>query len=165
MTYDEARRYLLQRAQELGIDAEILTDEKRELTLGAFEGRLAETTQASQGGIGLRVVTRGKVGYASTEERSKDALEWALQEAVDNAELQSSTGGFLPEGQALGQNDLLSEGLSAPLEEKARKALELEQGLRSDPRLRQVALARYHETEQSVMLGSTRGALGGYRSG
>lgn len=165
MTFDEAKRYLLARAKELNVDLEVLATETRELTLAAFEGTLNESTQATQGGLGLRVVVNGKVGYASTEERSQEALEWALSEAKENAELLSGGSGFLPEGQALGKRDLLSEGLSAPIEEKAAAALAFEADLRKDSRLKQVTLARYTEREVQVALASTRGADGGYRTG
>ena len=165
MTFEQAKQYLLSQAQERGVDAEILATETRELTLGAFDGQLAETTQATQGGIGVRVVTNGKTGYAYTEERTQEALDWTLAEAIENAELQDETGGFLPAGQALGRKDLLSEGLSAPLEEKADLALSFEQNLRQDPRYKQASVLRYTEQENTLTLASTRGADGGYRTG
>jgi PmbA protein len=165
MTYKEAREYLLKRAAEEGIDLEVLTSESRELTLDAHGGELSQITQASQGGLGLRVVKGGKTGYAYSEERSKEALDWGLGEAVENAELQSETGGFLPQGHPLGETDIIGEGLSAPVTEKAGRALDLEAGLRQDARLKQVVLARYSEREVNISLASTQGAEGGYRSG
>lgn len=165
MTFAEARRYLLEQAKAANLDAEILATESRELSLESFEGDLAQITQATQAGIGVRVVKGGKTGYASTEERSNEALDWVLQEATENADLQSDTGGFLPAGQALGHKDLISEGLSAPIEEKAQAALDLEAGLRQDERTDQVPLARYTERESEVSLSSTKGADGGYRNG
>ena len=165
MTFAEARKYLLEQAKSAGLDAEILATESRTLSLESFEQKLAQITQATQGGIGVRVVKGGKTGYASTEERSKEALGWVLKEAAENAELQSDTGGFLPAGQALGHKDLISEGLSAPIEEKAAAALELEGGLRQDERTDQVPLTRYTESESEVSLSSTQGAEGGYRNG
>ncbi len=165
MTFDEAKTFLLKRAREIGVDAEILATETRELTLEAFEGTLSQITQATQGGIGLRVVTNGKTGYAYSEERSEAALTWALDEAKENAELQLSGDGFLPQGQALGRKDLLSEGLSAPLEEKVQHALDLETGLRQDRRVKQVVTAHYSEREATTSLASTMGASGEYRDG
>ena len=138
MTYTEAREYLLKQAKALGVDAEVIASENRTLTLEAFENKLSSTTQAQQGGVGLRVIVNGKTGYASSEERSREALDWALTEAKENAELQDSGEGFLPTGKALGYSDLLSEGLSAPLAEKAEAALEFEATLRKDEQLKQV---------------------------
>lgn len=165
MTFKEARELLLEKAQELGVEVEVLTTETRELTLESFEAALSQITQAVQSGVGLRVVVGGKTGYAYTEERSKEALLWALQEAKENAELQTSGRGALPQGRALGRQDLLGESLSAPLEEKAQRALAFESGLRQDPRLKQVMMARYSERDTTVSLASTSGVLGEYRDG
>ncbi|MCA9837182.1 MAG: TldD/PmbA family protein [Trueperaceae bacterium] len=160
-----AHDFILKKAQADRVDAEILATEERKLTLESFELELSQITQATQGGLGIRVVSGGKTGYASTEEVTEEALDWVYTEAKENAELQSETGGFLPAGQNLGYKDLLSEGLSAPIEEKADAALELEKNLRSDKRMQQVAINRYAETETQVSLSSTQGAKGGYRNG
>jgi PmbA protein len=165
MTFQEARNYLLNEAKKRKVDAEILASESRELTLESFEGQLSQITQATQGGIGVRVVVNGKTGYASSEERSPQALDWVLDEAKENAELQTKTGGFIPVGQALGNKDLIGEGLSASIEEKAAKAIELEQKLRQDARTKQVPYTRYSENETELSLSSTQGAEGGYRNG
>lgn len=165
MTRADATRYLLGRATDAGVELEVLADETRELTLEAYRGELAHTTQATRGGLGLRVVKAGRVGYASSEEMTREALDWAFAEACDNADLAADEDGFLPAGQALGQRDLLSEGLSAPLERKARLALDLEAGLRADERTQQVPYSRYTERETQRVLASTRGTEGGYRSG
>jgi PmbA protein len=165
MSVETAKAYLLRRAAELGVELEIVASEERELTLEAHGERLSDMTQASRGGLGLRVVAGGKTGYASTEELSEDALEWTLREAHENALLQTSSDGFLPEGGALGTKDLISEGLSAPTEAKAEAALALERGLRADPRFHQTMLARYSEHESRVSLASSKGVSGGYRNG
>lgn len=165
MTFEQAKDYLLQKARAMGLEAEVLATETREMSLSAFEGRLEEITQATQGGIGVRVVVEGKVGYAYTEEKTPEALDWVMQEAYENALLQSSGGGFIPAGSALGRHDLLGEGLSAPLEEKQAAALAVETTLRQDARVRQVPRTTYQEQEVQVVLGSTQGASGGYRTG
>ncbi|MFN3390716.1 MAG: TldD/PmbA family protein [Meiothermus ruber] len=165
MTFEEARDYLLQKARALGLEAEVLATHTRELTIQAHGGRVEEITQATQGGVGVRVVVEGKTGYAYTEERTPAALDWVLQEAHENALLQSETGGFLPAGGTLGQHDLLGEGLSAPLEQKRQAALNLEATLRADPRVRQVQMTRYSENETQATLGSTQGVSGAFRNG
>ncbi|ADD29133.1 TldD/PmbA family protein [Meiothermus ruber] len=165
MTFEEARDYLLQKARALGLEAEVLATHTRELTIQAHGGKVEEITQATQGGVGVRVVVEGKTGYAYTEERTPEALDWVLQEAHENALLQSETGGFLPAGGALGQHDLLGEGLSAPLEQKRQAALNLEATLRADPRVRQVQMTRYSENETQATLGSTQGVSGAFRNG
>ncbi|WP_135256646.1 TldD/PmbA family protein [Thermus caldilimi] len=164
MTLEEAKRYLLRRARELGLQAEVLFQEERELSLRARQGILEEIKEARQGGIGLRVVAQGRMGYAYTEELSQEALEWALSEARDNA-LLADKESFIPPGQTLGSHDLLGEGLSAPLETKKQSALELERALREDPRTRSVLMGSYMEKEVRVALSSTLGTEGAFRTG
>ncbi len=165
MTLQEAQTYLLERARERGVELEALATGSRELSLQAREGELEEITGAESSGIGVRVVTGGKTGYAYTEELSPEALDWVLAEAIENAELQNQDDGFLPEGRPLGRHDLLGEGLSASLEEKKRLALDLERFVKEDPRVQQVGAATYAEREYQTELASTRGAAGGYRTG
>lgn len=81
MTQEEARRYVLARARDRGIAAEVLSELGRELTAKSHQRKLEQITQAVRGGIGVRVVVAGHVGYAYTEELSPAALDWMLQEA------------------------------------------------------------------------------------
>jgi PmbA protein len=98
MTPDEARTYVLGEAARRGIAAEIVAERGRELTARAHAHRIEQLTQAVRGGVGVRVIVGGRVGYGYTEELSREALDWMLNEAVENAGLQSETGGFLPAG-------------------------------------------------------------------
>ena len=96
MTLEEAKAYVLKRARELGVEAELLFEEERELSLRAREGRLEEIKEARQRGLGLRVVPEGKVGYAYTEELSPETLDWAPAEAREHALLAVPARGLAP---------------------------------------------------------------------
>jgi PmbA protein len=165
MTFDEAKTFLLEQARKAKVEAEVLGTETRELSLRAFEGKLEDITSAVKGGIGVRVETNGKIGYASSEERSTEALEWMLQEALENALLQTTTDGFIPVGTALGRQDLLDEGLSGDLEQKRAMPLEMEKIIRADKRTDQVDSTEYSEYDSETFVASTKGANGGYRTG
>jgi PmbA protein len=165
MTFEEAKTYLLEQARASKVEAEILATETRELSLKAFEGKLEDITSAVKGGIGVRVETGGKIGYASSEERSQEALDWMLQEAIENAHLQTTTDGFIPTGKALGRQDLLDEGLSGDLEQKRAMPLEMEKIIRQDTRTDQVDSTEYSEYDSEVLVASTKGSSGGYRTG
>lgn len=165
MTREEAFEYLLGRAAEMGLDVEALGDEERELSIDASDGDISELKQASRGGVGVRAVTEGRVGYAWSEELTPEALDWVLAEARENALLQDETEGFLPQATALGRKDLLSEGLSAPLEEKVARAIDFENRLRRDERYSKTQTARYLEQETVRAISSTAGASGEYRNG
>jgi len=161
----EAKRWLLAEAAVRGVDLEVLATRQSRLFIEAHDGRTSEISNSSRGGVGLRVVDGGKVGYASTEELSEAALGWALDEAIENASLQPDGAAVLPAGGNLGRHDLLSEGLSAPVEAKAAAAANLENGIKQDPRVQSVQHARYYEGADEVEIGSSRGVDGSYRAG
>lgn len=165
MTVDEAKGYALRRARARGVEAEVVGEQGRELTARAHGGRVEQLTQAVKGGLGVRVITGGRTGYAYTEELSPAALDWMLDEAIENASLQQETTGFLPAGAPLGRTDLLGDALKAPLEAKVAAALGFEGTLREDKRVKQVMLAAYTEREIEVAVASTQGADGGFRRG
>ncbi|HLA23763.1 MAG TPA: metallopeptidase TldD-related protein [bacterium] len=165
MTQDDARTYVLTEARRRGIAAEIVAETGRELTARAHSHRIEQLTQAVRGGVGVRVIVGGRVGYGYTEELSREALDWMLQEAVENAGLQSETTGFLPTGTATPRAEMVGDRLQASLETKLQTALGFEGTLREDKRVKQVLIAAYAEREWDVAVASTEGADGSYRRG
>lgn len=165
MTQDDARRYVLDRAHSRGVAAEVVSELGRELTARARERKLEQLTQAVRGGLGVRVVVDGRTGYGYSEELTPEALDWMLLEAIDNAGLQSDTGGFLPSGAGAGHTDLVGDALRGSVEAKVQMAIGLESTVREDRRVKQVLFAAYGEREWEVAVASTEGADGGYRRG
>jgi len=165
MTHDDARVYVLAGAKERGVAAEVLAEVGREITARSHQRKLEHLTQAVRGGLGVRVVVDGRVGYAYSEELTPQALDWMLREAIDNAGLQSETGGFIPPGQHVGRRDLVGESLRGSLEAKVQMAIGFESTIREDPRVKQVLYASYAEREWEVTIASTEGADGSYRRG
>lgn len=165
MTVTEAKRWLLAEASRRGVELEVLASSTRALFVDAREGKASDVSMSTRGGLGLRVVDGGRVGYASTEDLSDESLGWALSEAIENASLQTQGRATLPAGGALGRHDLLDEGLSAPLESKVAAAIDLEQTVTADARVQSMQYARYQEGQEEVEIASTTGVDGGYRSG
>ena len=165
MTQDDARAYVLSEASARGIAAEIVAETGRELTARVHAHRIEHLTQAVRGGIGVRVIVEGRVGYGYSEELSREALDWMLEEAVENAGLQRETGGFLPAGTATPRVETVGDRLQASLETKIQTALGFEGTLREDKRVKQVLIASYAEREWDVAVASTEGADGSYRRG
>lgn len=165
MTLDEAKRYVLDRAKTRGVAAEVVGQQAREFTARASHGSLDQLTQAVSGGLGVRVVTGGRVGYAYTEELTRPALDWMLDEAVENASLQRKSDGFLPAGSSLGHQDLVGDRFEAAPEAKIAAALGFEATMREDKRVTHVELADYTERVRDVTVASTEGTDGSYRRG
>lgn len=165
MSVTKAKTWLLAEAAKRGVALEVLASSERRLSIEARDGKAADVDMSTRGGIGLRVIDDGRVGYASTEDLSVESLAWALTEAIDNASLQSEGSAALPAGGALGRHDLLDEGLSAELASKAATAVELQTTLSADARVQAVNFSRYTEAQAEIELGSTTGVDGGYRTG
>lgn len=165
MTVKEAQRWLLARAAERGVELEVLSTSKHSLTIEAQNGEVSDVSMASSGGVGLRVISSGRVGYAYSEELSEEALSWTLDEAIGNAELQESGSATLPSGGKVGRHDLVEEGLSATLAEKKGTAEEFSRLLGADERVQAVQFARLREAQEEVEIASSVGVEGGYRSG
>jgi len=161
----EAKSWLLAEAAKRGVDLEVLATNQSKLTIQAQNGAMSDVNMASSGGIGLRVVTGGRVGYAYSEELTEDALNWTLDEAIGNAELQEQGQATLPAGGALGRHELVDEGLSASLQEKKDTAIKVERQLAQDKRVQAVQYAGYAERRSEVEIGSTKGVDGAYRVG
>lgn len=165
MSVGESKRWLLAEAAKRGVDLEVLSSTQRNLFVDAKDGQPSDVSLSTRGGLGLRVVADGRVGYASTEDLSPESLGWALSEAIENAALQDPGSAALPAGRQLGRHDLLDEGLSAPLASKVEAATTLETQVTADPRVQSMQYARYTEVQGEVEIGSTTGTDGGYRTG
>ncbi len=165
MKVSEAKTWLLTEAAKRGVDLEVLATSESSLSIQARAGVTSDVSMSRSGGIGLRVVTDGRVGYAYTEELSEEALGWTLSEAVANAELQESGSVSLPEGVALGRHELVDEGLSAALQDKKAATIKLERQVATDERVQAVQYAGYNEVRAEVEIGSTTGVDGAYNVG
>lgn len=165
MTFRESTEYLLKAAKKNGLEIDILATQSKDLSLDSYEEKLTKTTIATQGGIGVRVITEGKTGFAYSEERTTEALDWVLKEAKENALLQTVNDAFLPKGKDLGDADLLADGLDAPIAEKVEKVIGLEHYLRQEAKVKNVQIARLMEKENSTTIASTKGLRGSYRNG
>ena len=134
MKVTEAKSWLLAEAAKRGVDLEVLATNQSSLTIQAQNGATSDVNMSSNGGIGLRVITEGRVGYAFSEELTEEALNWTLDEAIGNAELQEQGRATLPAGGALGRHELVDEGLSGALQEKKATTIQMEPATRNAAR-------------------------------
>lgn len=166
MNTAEARSWLLEQAAARGVDVEVLGTSERKLTVESRDGKPSDVSMSVSGGVGIRVVKDGRMGYAWSEELSGEALTWALDEAIANAELQEEgSTAVLPAGKAMGRHDLLDEGLSASLDDKKSAVIDFEKTISADEKLQALQAARYSETQSEVEISSSQGTSGAYRSG
>ena len=119
--------------------------------VAVFGGEVESLSSAESSGIGIRVVTGDRQGFAYAGSLDPDVVAETLAEARDNAGFASPdewVGLAEPDGVAPAALELWSDELASfPAEEKVRLALELEKAVRAgDPRIRQVEAAEWGDS-------------------
>ena len=127
-----------------------------------FDGEVESLSSADSEGVGVRVVTGSRQGFAYAGSLAADVLDETLAEARDNAgfgTVDEDLGLPGPDGVAPPDLDLYRPELVAfPTDAKVGLALDLEKAVRSaDPRIRGVETAEYGDGVTEMALASTEG--------
>ncbi|HEY7947621.1 MAG TPA: TldD/PmbA family protein, partial [Acidimicrobiales bacterium] len=147
---------------ETGEDVEVYVARGGETEVRAYAGEVESLTSATSAGIGVRVVTDHRLGFAWAGSLDESVLAETLAEARDNATFATPDEHVQlasPDGVAAVPIDLWDETLaSVPTTAKVDLALALEAQARgADPRIRQVSSADYGDGSVEVALVSTTG--------
>lgn len=145
-----------------GEEVEVYVARGDETEVRAYDGEVESLTSASSSGLGIRVITEHRLGFAWAGSLEEEVLGPTLEEARDNAEFATPDEHVrlaVPDGVAPVAVDLWDPGLaSVPTTDKVALALELEARTRgADPRIRQVTSADYGDTSVEIALASTTG--------
>ena len=133
-----------------------------------FEGDVESLSSATSAGVGIRVVSGSRQGFAYAGSLDADVVAETLAEARDNAGWgtpDEHLGLAVPDGVAAADVDLWRDELaSLPTERKIDTALELERLVRAgDPRIRQVESADWGDSATETVVATSTGILGGSR--
>jgi PmbA protein len=147
---------------------EVVVAHSRDTEVRVYEGEVESLSVAESQGVGVRVVSDHRQGFASAGTFDPDALEEALEEARDNArfaEPDEHLGLPEPDGVPSPELDLWREELAAtPTEAKIDLATALEGAVRDgDPRIIGVETAEYADSLASTVVVSTTGVRAGGR--
>lgn len=168
--FDHEIKTVLDLAKQKGLtDVEVFAKRDVGLQLKAQKGELESFQRSDSVGVGVRVLLGERVGYAYTENLSREALERALAEAASNAEIVE------PEpGAALAVEEPLTAELpslfnpaldSVPLAEKIALAKKLEEvAYATDKRIRTVPYSSYSDSTSVVRIANSRGVDRTYRT-
>ncbi|MPZ88035.1 MAG: TldD/PmbA family protein [Nitriliruptorales bacterium] len=144
--------------------------DETETTVRAYGGQVETLSSARTRGMGIRVITEGRMGYAYTADLTEGALAETLEAARTNATVATSedanrlpeppVGGVLPDIPAL-YDDAFAE---VRPETKVELALRLEAAVRSaGGAIRGVDTAQYGDGERTAAIASTTGVRGASR--
>ena len=152
-----------------GVELEVFIQENRGLTVKAFRGEVEGLRYSHSRGVGVRAVSRGRLGYAYCTGLGWDDGRKAIEEAAANCRYSTpDEHNLLPQageycGQELGIYDMETEETDSG--RKVEMALELESlTLSRDARICQVETAVYADTIARVAVANTAGLAGFYRS-
>ena len=145
-----------------GEEVEVYVARGDETDIRAYDGEVESLTSATSAGIGIRVISDHRLGFAWAGSLDPSVLEETLAEARDNASFATPDDHValaVPDGVPAVVLDLWDEGLaSVPTTAKVELALALEaQARAADARIRQVDHADYGDGSVEMALVSTTG--------
>ena len=145
-----------------GEQLEVVVVHERETEARAYEGEVESLTVAESRGVGVRVVSGNRQGFAYTGTLDRDAVDEALAEARDNMSFATPDeycGVAEPDGVAPADLDLYSLALPGhPTDDKVAMALELERlTLSADERIIGIESAEYSDSVSEAAVATTTG--------
>ena len=161
--------FVCARAKVLGAaEAEAYLADNREIAIEVRNGQVETMKQARDQGLGLRVRTGNRTGFAFTSDLAPAALEEVLRQALANArETAEDPYRRLP-APAPGYPDLnlFDSGiLNAPLEKKIELAKTLEEAAREeDARVKIIESSTYQDSQVEITLVNSLGLHNTYRA-
>ena len=148
-----------------GEELEVYASRGVETDVRAYDGEVEQLSSASSAGVGIRVVSDQRQGFAYAGTLDEAAIAETLAEARDNATFATPDehlGLAQPDAVAPASLDLWDDALgSLPTSAKVDMALELERRVRGgDPRVRQVDAADYGDMAAESAIATSTGYHG-----
>ncbi|HET9733247.1 MAG TPA: TldD/PmbA family protein [Acidimicrobiales bacterium] len=145
-----------------GEEVEAYVAWSRETSVEAYSGEVESLSSADAEGVGVRVVSGSRQGYAYAGSLDPAVIAQVLEDARDNATFTTPdefVGLPEPDGVVAADIDPWSDEMaSVATADKVAVALELERVVRaSDPRIRQVEAASYGDVTSVVAVASSKG--------
>ncbi len=153
-------------AAEPGEAVEAYAEESTRTEVDARKGEVEGLTFAESRGVGVRVISGGRLGFAWAADPTADEVRRAVGQARENAALATADEhNVLPEAAPAEPLDALyhAEQATMPTDRKVALALDLERRTTSaDPRVRKVEAVRYGDAVSRVAIASTSGVAAAY---
>jgi PmbA protein len=145
-----------------GEQVEAFVARGRDTEVQVFNGEVESLSSAESAGIGIRVVTGSRQGFAYAGSLDPEVVAETLEEARDNAGFASEdafVGLAVPDGVAAADLDLWRDDLSSyPTDVKVERALEMERAVRAaDTRIRQVESAEWGDAAVESAVATSTG--------
>ncbi len=168
MDYIAIAEQVIKTCKRKGADlAEAYLASKRELSLKVRNGKIESIQEASSYGLGLRVISGNKLGFAYVNDFRPESLEETVDRALEFARfLTADENNVLPDDPGVTEvKGLYDPGLSqVALDRKIALAREVESLALKVPGITRSAGASYGESEGQIVLANSLGLVKSYRS-
>lgn len=141
-------------------EVEAYSSQVAELEVEVSDGQVENLQKAEETGLSLRILKNGRLGFAYTNDLSRQGLERAAQEAIEITQVVPEDRFYsFPDPIDYEPLDLLDREYSrVPVEEKIELAKEIEAAARAyDSRVRKVRMAQYSERFYEVAIANSHG--------
>ncbi|HCJ78795.1 MAG TPA: TldD/PmbA family protein [Desulfotomaculum sp.] len=165
----KAAKFTLEEAKKVGaIEAEVYLNEASELTIEVRNDKIETMKLARDKGLGLRVFTAGRTGFAFCTELTPEVMRDLTREAVANASQTSADpNNILPRKELVYPSlDLYDPEIrKAPVEEKVELARRTEKIARAyDARIKIIESSAYQDEESETLIVNSSGVAAAYQS-
>jgi PmbA protein len=145
-----------------GEQVEVIAGRSLGTEIRVYEGEVEKLTTAESAGVGVRLVTGGRIGFAYAGSLEPAVVGEVLAEARDNAafgDADDANGVAEPDGHPYAELDLYRPGLAeVPTTAKIDLALQLERAVRgADPRISGMEACDYEDGTSEVVVATTTG--------
>jgi len=160
-------RRVLEHARE-GEQVEVFVARGSNMSVKAYEGEVESLTSADSSGVGIRVISEHRQGFAYAGTLDEDVIRETFDDARDNAtfgEPDEFVALTPPDGVPFVDQTLWSDELVAfPHERKIEMAIALEAAVKAkDARITGVRAAIYADSRGEAAIASTAGILASWR--
>lgn len=158
MDYTSLIEEILNKASERLDESEVYLSTNKETSMEVYKGELSKYGISESGGLSLRGIYNGKMGYAYTEKLTLDSVDFLVQGVIDSAEYVSDSKEIIYEGSDSYKKIERKENiLSVAVAEKINLIKELEKkALSMDERIKPVTTV-YEETEWQSYIYNSKG--------
>ncbi len=165
---EQLAKKLVARAMKMGAtQAEAFIQRGRDASVRVRDGEIEDLTQATSKGVGLRVVSKHRTGFAWTSDFEPGSLNAFVDRAIElcNAAAPNPLAGLPEKKDFSGYPDVGSlfdpEVANLPPDWKIKAALQMEKVVRAhDPRIKTIESVGAGESVSEVYLASSTGASG-----
>lgn len=152
---------ILEKGKEKFDDLEVFLQTGKSIDIKIFQGQIDKYSIAQSGGLSLRGIKDGKMGYSYTEKLDDTSIESLIDEALENSKFIDITEGdeiFSGSSDYKEVNNFNEDLSKSNMEERIDfvKRIE-EEAMTMDKRIKSVETCSYHEYEKERYIINTRG--------